>query len=75
MLGGHHLRRRLGSAVSGTLWRREAGDARIANGDGLVGVLQRPLRELQEMQRQGQLVVRLRNAPVIRLHRITVFQI
>lgn len=45
----------------------EVGDAGVADGDGRARMLERVFGIVQEVQRQRQLVVRLRNAPVIRL--------
>lgn len=70
LLGGRRAvgsrRSRLRRSNGGCGWS-EAGDARIADGNGRARVDERVLRVVQEVQRQRQLVVRLRNAPIVRL--------
>jgi hypothetical protein len=60
------LRRSVCSVRGG---RGEPRDARGAHGGGLPRVAQRLIRRVQEVQRQRRLVVRLRDAPVVRLNR------
>ena len=68
-----HLRRAHGiswvvhSGISTQRRSRQARYAGPAHSYGLVGMLQRPLGVLQELQRQRHLVVRLSDAPVIPL--------
>ena len=70
ILGAHRISREPCNNAAGTWRRRQAGNARCADRDGLVGMLQRLFGVLQEVQRQRQLVVRLCDAPVICLQNI-----